>query len=78
MSLNEKPTEIESTSDIPENEIIRSLDSKNRKIYNGYIVKKILGSGAFSKVKLVEKNGKEFAMKIIDKNKLQRKKKRFF
>jgi serine/threonine protein kinase len=78
MSLNEKPTEIESTSDIPENEIIRSLDSKNRKIYNGYIVKKILGSGAFSKVKLVEKNGKEFAMKIIDKNKLQRKKKGFF
>ena len=78
MSLNEKPTEIESTSDIPETEIIRSLDSKNRKIYNGYIVKKILGSGAFSKVKLVEKNGKEFAMKIIDKNKLQRQKKGFF
>ena len=78
MSLNEKPTEIESTSDIPETEIIRSRDSKNRKIYNGYIVKKLLGSGSFSKVKLVEKNGKEFAMKIIDKNKLQRQKKGFF
>jgi len=78
MSLNEKPTEIKTTSIVPENEVIKTYDSKNRKILNGYLVKKLLGNGAFSKVKLVEKNGKFFAMKIIDKNKLQKQKKGFF
>ena len=78
MSLNEKPTEIKTTSCVPENEVIKTYDSKNRKILNGYLVKKLLGSGAFSKVKLVEKNGKNYAMKIIDKNKLQKQKKGFF
>jgi hypothetical protein len=52
MSLNEKPTEIESTSDIPETEIIRSRDSKNRKIYNGYIVKKNFRKWGFFKGKI--------------------------
>ena len=64
-------------NEIPEYDIEISRTENGDKVINGYIVREILGRGAFSKVKLVEKDGVEYAMKKINKNLLQRKKKGF-
>ena len=63
---------------IPEHNLIKTKSEKNgSKTYNGYTYIKDLGSGLFSKVKLVEKSKKYYSMKIINKNNLQKKKKGF-
>ena len=59
---------------IPEVEMEKIIDEQGNKIINGYKIIKYIGKGRFSKVKLVEKNEKKYAMKIINKNNLQRKK----
>ena len=66
-----------SYNDIPEVEYTKTKNDKDQSVISGYIVIKDLGFGAFSKVKLVEKEGKQYAMKIINKKQLQRKKKGF-
>ena len=58
---------------VPEIEIEKKKDEFGNKIMNGYKKIKLLGFGAFSKVKLVEKNGKKYAMKIINKDALRKK-----
>ena len=45
------------------------------KYYNDYKLIKSLGEGSVCKVKLVEKNNVKYALKIINKNKLLKKKK---
>ena len=63
---------------IPEYNLIKIKNEKNGiKTYNGYTYIKDLGSGLFSKVKLVEKDNKYYSMKVINKSKLQKKKKGF-
>ena len=47
----------------------------NIKYYNDYKLIKSLGEGSVCKVKLVEKNNVKYALKIINKNKLLKKKK---
>ena len=56
-------------------EITRTSDGK--KLINGYLIKEILGRGSFSNVKLVEKDGKEYAMKKINKILLTKRKRGF-
>ena len=51
--------------------------SNGNKVINGYLVKEILGKGSFSSVKLVQKNGKEYAMKKINKILLTKRKRGF-
>ena len=66
-----------SSNEIPESEYSKTKNENNQSVINGYTVIDTLGCGAFSKVKLVEKEGVQYAMKIIDKKQLQRKKKGF-
>ena len=61
---------------IPETDILKTIQN-GIKVINGYLVKDFLGSGSFSKVKLLEKNGEHYAVKIINKKQLRRKKKGF-
>ena len=67
----------EDESGIPESELTKKVNEKGEKFYNDYKIISPLGEGAYSKVKLVEKNGKKYAMKIIDKKKLAHAKKGF-
>ena len=53
--------------DVKESICTKHYDEEGNKYYNEYKFIKFLGSGAFSKIELVEKDGKEYAMKIIDK-----------
>ena len=64
-------TDIES---IKESKLSKSYDDQDNKYYNEYKFIKVLGQGAYSKVKLVEKDNIKYAMKIIDKNLLKSKK----
>ena len=56
---------------IKESICIKHYDDEGNKYYNEYKVVSILGSGAFSKIELVEKEGVKYALKIIDKSFLQ-------
>ena len=64
----------------PENDALgkpayASTNVKNRKslvVINGYVCLHTLGKGSFGKVKLVEKNGEFYAMKIISRSILKR------
>jgi serine/threonine protein kinase len=62
--------------------IIDYSETDNKKIINGqYKIIQTLGRGAYSKVKLIEDildENKQYAMKVIDKRALERKKKGFF
>ena len=58
---------------VPEVEVKKTKDDEGNKIINGYKLIKLLGKGSFSKIKLLEKNGKKYAMKIINKNLLTNK-----
>lgn len=69
-SLNEE-------NEIPEVECVKTKNENGEKKINGYTVLRTLGYGAFSKVKLVEKDGVKYAMKVIDKMQLRKKKKGF-
>ena len=52
----------------------KNFDEQGNKYYNEYKLLKVIGKGAYSKVKLVEKDNIKYAMKIIDKKKLKKKK----
>jgi serine/threonine protein kinase len=67
----------EDESGIPENELIKTENEEGDKFYNGYKLLDYLGEGAFSKVKLVEKNNQKYAMKVINRKKLMSQKKGF-
>ena len=53
--------------DVKESICTKHYDEEGNKYYNEYKFIKFLGSGAFSKIELVEKDGEKYAMKIIDK-----------
>ncbi len=52
----------------------KNYDEKGNKYYNEYQLIELLGKGAYSKVKLVVKDNVKYAMKIIDKKELKKKK----
>ncbi len=54
----------------------KNVSKRNVTIINGFVVLETLGKGSFGKVKLVEKGGKYFAMKIISRSILKRMKRR--
>ena len=54
-------------TDIKESICTKHYDDDGNKYYNEYRFISSLGSGAFSKIELVEKDGVKYAMKIIDK-----------
>ena len=53
--------------DVKESICTKHYDEEGNKYYNEYKFIKFLGSGAFSKIELVEKDGEKYAMKIVDK-----------
>ncbi len=59
---------------IKESELTKNYDEKGNKYYNEYQLIELLGKGAYSKVKLVVKDNVKYAMKIIDKKELKKKK----
>ena len=59
---------------IKESECTKHYDEQGNKYYNEYKFISILGSGAYSKIELVEKDGVKYALKIIDKSFLKSKK----
>ena len=56
---------------IKESICTKHYDENGNKYYNEYKFITFLGSGTFSKIELVEKDGIKYAMKIIDKEFLQ-------
>ena len=64
--------------DIKESICTKHYDDEGNKYYNEYKFISFLGSGAFSKIELVEKDGKKYAMKIIDKEFLKSQRKMEF
>lgn len=50
-----------------------SRDEEDRKILNGYVFMHTLGRGSYSKVKMAVKEGKKFAVKILNKRLLRKK-----
>ena len=59
---------------IKESDLTKNYDEQGNKYYNEYKVLQELGCGAYSKVKLVMKDNIKYAMKIIDKKELKKKK----
>jgi len=59
---------------IKESDLSKNYDEEGNKYYNEYKFIQILGQGAYSKVKLVMKDNIKYAMKIIDKKELKKKK----
>ena len=57
--------------DIKETICTKHYDDQGNKYYNEYKFISFLGSGAFSKIELVEKDGVKYALKTIDKSLLQ-------
>ena len=57
--------------DIKETICTKHYDDQGNKYYNDYKFISFLGSGAFSKIELVEKDGIKYALKTIDKSFLQ-------
>ena len=57
--------------DIKESICTKHYDDQGNKYYNEYKFISFLGSGTFSKIELVEKEGVKYALKIIDKSFLQ-------
>ena len=70
----EKIGNLTDIENIKESEMIKNYDEQGNKYYNEYKYVKTLGQGAYSKVKLVTKNDEKFAMKIINKKELKKKK----
>ena len=70
----EKYDKIGSLTDLPdikESICTKHYDDQGNKYYNEYKFISFLGSGSFSKIELVEKDGVKYALKIIDKALLQ-------
>ena len=59
---------------IKESEMTKNYDEQGNKYYNEYKYLKLLGKGAYSKVKLVMKDNEKYAMKIINKKELKKRK----
>ena len=59
---------------IKESDLTKNYDEQGNKYYNEYKILKELGRGTYSKVKLVMKDNTKYAMKIIDKKELKKKK----
>ena len=59
---------------IKESELTKNFDGQGNKYYNEYRLIELLGKGAYSKVKLVLKDNVKYAMKIINKKELKKKK----
>ena len=57
--------------DIKESICTKHYDEQGNKYYNEYKFISFIGSGSFSKIELVEKDGIKYALKIIDKSFLQ-------
>ena len=57
--------------DIKESICTKHYDDQGNKYYNEYKFISFLGSGSFSKIELVEKDGIKYALKNIDKSFLQ-------
>ena len=55
------------SADVKESICTKHYDEEGNKYYNEYKFISFLGSGSFSKIELVEKDGVKYAMKIIDK-----------
>ena len=72
----EKIGDLSDINTIKESERVKNFDAEGNKYYNEYKILELLGRGAYSKVKLVMKDNVKYAMKIIDKKEL--KKKKFF
>ena len=70
----EKIGNLKDIQDIKESELTKNYDDKGNKYYNEYQLIELLGKGAYSKVKLVVKDNVKYAMKIIDKKELKKKK----
>ena len=56
---------------VPEENVNKTRDDEGNKIINGYKLIKLLAKGGMSKINLLEKNGKKYVMKVIDKNLLK-------
>ena len=54
--------------EIKESICTKHYDEEGNKYYNEYKLISFLGSGAFSKIELVEKDGIKYALKIVDKS----------
>ena len=67
----EKIGALKDLSDVKESICTKSYDENGNKYYNEYKVVSFLGSGAYSKIELVEKDGIKYALKIVDKSFLQ-------
>jgi [calcium/calmodulin-dependent protein kinase] kinase len=63
---------------IKESICTKHYDDQGNKYYNEYKFISFLGSGSFSKIELVEKEGVKYALKIIDKSFLQSQKRMEF
>jgi [calcium/calmodulin-dependent protein kinase] kinase len=69
---NNEGTQVIETTDI---EI--EYDEDNRKKVNGYLFLETIGKGSYAKVKLASKNSRFYAIKIVNQNLLEKKKKGF-
>ena len=58
---------LEDSRDVKESICTKHYDEQGNKYYNEYKFISFLGSGAFSKIELVEKDHVKYAMKTIDK-----------
>ena len=70
----EKIGNLKDIESIKESEMTKNFDEQGNKYYNEYKLLKVIGKGSYSKVKLVEKDNIKYAMKIIDKKELKKKK----
>ena len=73
-NLYEKIGSLTDIKSIKESEMTKNFDEHGNKYYNEYKLLQLLGKGAYSKVKLVIKDDVKYAMKIIDKKELKKKK----
>ena len=58
---------LKDSPEIKESICIKHYDEEGNKYYNEYKFISFLGSGSFSKIELVEKDGVKYALKVIDK-----------
>ena len=70
----EKIGDLRNVDNIKETELTKNYDAEGNKYYNEYKDIGLLGQGSYSKVKLVIKEEIKYAMKVIDKNELKKKK----
>ena len=73
-NLYQKIGNLKDIESIKESEMTKNFDEQGNKYYNEYKVLQLLGKGAYSKVKLVSKDDVKYAMKIINKKELKKRK----